>query len=199
MGKLSGVVLRVRVQFDAGPTCPSLDERVGHLSRSEDGIDTFERNRCAQGFDHLVHLRKNVFGSELIDGQWRTDEDGICALRAWGDGENEIQGRVCGRVVGRRAGQPERIGGNVSVGFGLEETLRDGVHDVRVVLMAHKKIPDERRQSRGSGIGLENVLGGRDRHCGRRRGIMGWAAERRVYISCFFIWKMQLSQKRDRI
>lgn len=68
MGELSGVILWVGIQPDAGPTSPSLGKRVGDRSRSEDGIDAFERNGCAQGFDHLLHPRTNVIGLELMDG-----------------------------------------------------------------------------------------------------------------------------------
>ena len=90
MGELSGVVLWIGIQLDAGPTSPSLGKRVGDRSRSEDGIYAFERNGCAQGFDHLLHPRKNVIRLELIDGQRGTDEDRVRALRTRGDGEDEI-------------------------------------------------------------------------------------------------------------
>ena len=90
MGELCGVVVWVGIQLDAGPARPSRGERMGDRSRSKDGIDAFERNGCAQGFDHLLHPRKNAIGPELIGGQWGTDEDGICALGTGGDGEDEI-------------------------------------------------------------------------------------------------------------
>ena len=90
MGKLSTVVLWVGIQLDASPTSPSLSERAGDRSRSKDGVDAFERNGCAQGFDNLLHPRKNVIGLEMIDGQWGTDENRICTLGTRGDGEDEI-------------------------------------------------------------------------------------------------------------
>ena len=90
MGKFGGVVLWVCVQLGPSQTRPSLGERMGDRSRSEDGVDAFEGNGCAQGFDHLLHPRKNVVGPELIDGQRCTDENGICTLGTRGDGENEI-------------------------------------------------------------------------------------------------------------
>jgi len=90
MGKLSRVVLWVCVQIDPSQTRPSLGERVGDRNRSEDGVDTFKGNGCAQCFDHLLDPWKNVVGPELINGQCRTDENRICTLGARGDGENEI-------------------------------------------------------------------------------------------------------------
>lgn len=90
MGELGGVVLRVSVQLDASPARPSLGERVGDLGGSKDGVYTFERDGCTQRLDHLLQPRKNVVRAELIDGLWRAYEDGVCALRAWGDGEDEV-------------------------------------------------------------------------------------------------------------
>jgi len=75
--------------------------------------------------------------------------------------------------VCRRAGEPEGICGSVSVGFKLEKVLRDGVHDVCLLLVVGEESPNEGRQSRGGRVGLEDVLGSRDWHCGGRRGIMG--------------------------
>jgi len=90
VGELGRIVLWVSVQLDASPTRPSLDERVGDRSGSKDGVDTLERNGCAKSFDHLPYPRKNVAGTELIDGQWSADEHGVRSLRTRGDRENEI-------------------------------------------------------------------------------------------------------------
>ena len=73
----------------------------------------------------------------------------------------------------RRAGQPEGIGGDVSVGFAFEEPLCDGVHDICVLLVLGEEGPDEGGQGGGGGVGLEDVPGGRDGHCGGRRGVAG--------------------------
>ena len=71
--------------------------------------------------------------------------------------------------MGRRAGEPEGICGGVSVGFEFEELLCDGVHDVCMFLVVRKESPDEGRQRRGGRVGLKDVLGSRDWHCGGRR------------------------------
>ena len=73
-----------------------------------------------------------------------------------------------------RASEPEGIGWDVSVGFAFEELLRDGVHDVRVLLVLGEESPDEGGQGGGGGVGLEDVLGSRDWHCRGCRGVVGW-------------------------
>ena len=68
IGELGRVVIWLCVEFYSGPTRPSLGERVSDRSRSEDGVDAGEGDGCGCGkdVDHLLHARKNVFGTELI-------------------------------------------------------------------------------------------------------------------------------------
>jgi len=72
--------------------------------------------------------------------------------------------------VGRRAGEPEGICRDVSVGFAFEELLCDGVHHICVLLVGRKERPDEGGQSRGGRVGLEDVLGSRNWHLVEDRG-----------------------------
>ena len=90
MSEFGRVVVWVGVQLDPRQTRPSLHERVSDRSRGEDGVDTFDGNGCAQDLDHLLYPWKDVVGLELIDGEWRADENGVCALGTWSDGEDEI-------------------------------------------------------------------------------------------------------------
>jgi hypothetical protein len=135
MGELRRVVHWVNIQFYSSQARPSLGKRVCDGGRSEDGVDPVRGDGCRQGLDHLLHPRKNVLGVKLIERQWGTDENRIWALRTRGDGEDEIQGGICGGVVGGRAGQPEGIGGDVSFGLAIEEVLCYRIHDVRVPLV----------------------------------------------------------------
>ena len=90
VGELGGVVLWVRVQLDARQARPSLRERVGDRVRSKDGVDALEGNGGTEDLDHLLDPGSDVVGCELVEGQCRADEDGVSALRAGGDGENEV-------------------------------------------------------------------------------------------------------------
>lgn len=90
VGELGCIVLWVDIQLDACQTRPSLDERMGDLVWSEDGVDAFEGNGCVEDLGHLLYPRKNVVGPELADGQWCTDKHRISTLGTRGDGENEI-------------------------------------------------------------------------------------------------------------
>ena len=93
------VVLRVEVQLDSCETRPNLSECASDRSGSKDGVDPFTGDGCVQHFGHLLYPREDIFGSEMAEGQWRTDENRVCALWTRGDGEDEIQGRVGGGVV----------------------------------------------------------------------------------------------------
>lgn len=68
-------------------------------------------------------------------------------------------------------------------------------------LVVCEESPDEGGQRGGSEVGLEDVLGGRDRHCGGRRGVVGWGCRVEGLYTIFFsfLFGMQLSQKCDRI
>ena len=90
MGELSGVVLWVCIQLDTSQARPSPCERVGDRNRSEDGVDTLERDGCAQDPDHVLDPGENIVGPELIEGQRCADENRIPTLGARGDGEDEI-------------------------------------------------------------------------------------------------------------
>ena len=90
MGEFGRIVLWVGIQLDPSPTRPGFGKRVGDRSRSEDGVHALDRNSIVQGFDHLLHPRKDIVGTELIDRQGCADEDGVCALRTRGEGEDEI-------------------------------------------------------------------------------------------------------------
>lgn len=90
VGEFGCVVLRVDIQFDPRQTRPRLRERVGDWFRSEDGVDAFEGNGCAEDLDHLLHPWNNIVGAELADGQRCTDKNRIWTLGARGDGEHEI-------------------------------------------------------------------------------------------------------------
>lgn len=89
--------------------------------------------------------------------------------------------------MGGGTSEPERICRGLSVGFELEELLRNGVHDVRVLLVGCEEIPDEGGQGGRGGVGLEDVPGGRDWHCGGQRGWWDEVAEWRAYIPYFFL------------